>query len=336
MQILRLEGNEWNNLLDFATNQTRLTTLTLIECRRLPEDLQLVRTFRPELMIHTLNFLFVQNIDVDKFIEFLMLFVNSVKFLTIIRVDKSLESHSIFESVLQNFTGLEGLAVDFDHFPTNEQFYRSLEVNNSLVSLALNCRILNNPFGFRGILSKYPSIRNLSVSINRITEEMTTEDFTFMYEKLKNLNYFYLVVHSSVELNREFFKAITSLNIVTFPVAIDWASFALSSPNLKTLIISNLPFPTILNFNSLIMSLKNLEQLEIGNGFTMTKSELKSIKKHGKNLKVVKCLQSSWKMKETPAQTMTNMKINGIQIHLQSTPYDNVSFYMNTFFFKSR
>lgn len=331
-----MEGNEWNSLLDFVSNQTRLTTLTLIDSSRLPEDLQLIRTFRPELMIHTLNFLFVKNIDVDKFIEFLLLFVNSVKFLTVIRVDKTLEPHRIFESVLQNFTGLEGLAVDFDHFPTNEQFYRGLEVNNRLDSLALNCRILNNPFGFRGIFSKYPSISNLSVSISRITEEMTTEDFTFMYEKLKKLKYFYLVVHSSVDLNQEFFKAMTSLNIVTFPVAVDWASIARSSPNLKTLIISSLPYPNILDFNSLIISLKNLEQLEIGNGFTMTKSHMKIIKKHGKNLKDVKCLKSSWKMKETPAQMMTNMKIQGIQMHLQSTPYDNVSFYLNTFFFKSR
>lgn len=335
LNILRIEGREWQDLVNFLTTQTQLSNLTLIECSNILENLDLSKSLRPELTIHTINFMFLKSMSAFRFIDFLMLFVNSVKYLTIIRVQKNLNSHLIFEAVLQNFTNLEGLAVDFDHFPTNEHFYLNLNVNNALQSLAINSRVLNNPLGFRGIFHTYQSIKNLSISLSVITEEMKADDFQYMYDTLKSLRSFYLVLHSSSNLNKGFFKNITSLNIVTLTSPVDWVKLARTSPNLKLLIISKSFNSAFLDFKSLTLSLSKLEHLEIGEGFSINKLEMNIIRHQCKNLKVLKLLTSSWKMKKTPAEVMRNMNIDGIQVVLQSVPYEDVAFHLNTFFFRS-
>jgi hypothetical protein len=331
LQILQLEGRDWEYLTNLLTNQTNLRDLTLIDVGNIPIELELA-PLKGELKLNSLGFLFLKNLNVAKFIEFLMLFVGKLKCLTIVKIERTPGSQLIFETVLKKFQGLSGLAVAFDHFPKEEEFYRFIEPNHTLKSLALNCSPLNNPVGFRGVIKAYPSLQALSISITSMTN-MTAGDFTFMYDTLKKLQKFFLVVSNSRDLNRGFFKKITSLNVTICTDNIDWAEFSRHNPNLNSLIISKISNPKHFNFLSALTNLKNLSSLELGEGFTFTDAEMKIIKEKGKSLKDFKMLQSSWKVEKTTEEVMKT--IEGLHIKLQASAMESVSFYGNTFFFKS-
>lgn len=332
LQILQLDGRDWQSLTQFLKNQTVLRDLTLIDVRNIPLDLQM-SPLKEGFKLNSLGFLFLKNINVAKFIQFLMLFVSKIKCLTIVKIERTIGVQLIFETVLSKFRELSGLAVAFDFFPREEEFYRRLEPNHKLKSLALNCSPLINPVGFRGVMKAYPSIQALSLSITSIGPNMKPEDFKFVYDTLKKLQKFFLVVSTSTDLNRGLFKKITSLNITVYTVKINWAEFAQQNPNLSSLTISKISSLKLFNFESLITNLKKLSSLEIGEGFTLTKAELKVIREKANYLQNFKMLQSSWKVKETPQEAMKS--IEGLRITLQSSIMENVSFYANTFFFKS-
>lgn len=310
-----------------------MLNITIIDSQKIPEDLKF-EPLKPQLVINTLNLLFLKDISYLKLIEFLMLFVHSLKYLSIIRLEATIDTQEIYRSVLRNFKTLTGLAVDFDHFPTNSMFYTELGVNRRLKNLALNSRILDNPEGLRGLARTFPAIEQLSISIAGIGSLMGADDFAFLFEKLKALNSFFLVIASSTELNRGFFRSITSLNIVNCPVPINWAGIAQSSPNLKTLIVSKVLNNNVLNFKSIVTNLRNLEHLELGDGFKIRQTQMKIIKSRAVNLKVFKLLKSGWKIKSDPSTILRMFDIRNLQIVLQSIAYENVSFYSNTFFFK--
>lgn len=316
----------------FLKNQTNLRDLTLIDVGNIPNDLQLA-PLNEDLKLNSLGFLFLKDVDVTKFIEFLLLFVSKVRCLTIVKIERTRGSHLIFETILTQFRNLSGLAVAFDHFPRDELFYRRLVPNHTLKSLALNCSPLNNPVGFRGVIKAYPSIQALSMSITSVGPNMKAEDFTFMYETFTKLQKFFLVVATSLDLTRGFFKNITSLNITIYAVKVDWVEFARQNPNLSSLTISNISNLKLFSFDSIISNLKNLTSLEIGDGFAFTKGELKIVQEKGKKLKDLKLLKSSWKVKETREEV--TKKSDGLHITLQGSTMESVSFYGNTFFFKS-
>lgn len=326
-----MQGSEWHHLMQFVQQQTELRHLTLIDSSNIPDDLQLL-PLREELVMNSLSFLFVKEVNFNKFIDFLMLFVNSVKFLSIVKLEKTENSHKILEAILKNFKSLDGLAVDFDNFPTDPLFFQYLEVNRMLKHLAINSRDLNNSVGFRGIFRVHPFVEHLSISVTRIEEEMQAEDFNYMYDTLKKLHSFFLIVSSTGIINQGFFRNITALNIVNFSKAVDWQEIAQHSPNLNSLIITKLKNPKHFNLASVVTCLKNLSYLEIGDGFSMNQDEMEAIKKHGMKLKALKILKSSWKIEEVPGEMMRKLDIKDLQITLQSSAYENVCCYSNTLF----
>ena len=314
---MRLENEGWNELIYFLGHQRQLSNLTLIDNQRIPEDLKII-PMKPDLRINTLNLLLLRNMNFQRLIDFLMLLTNSVNYLSVIRVEKNLVSEMIFRAVLSNFKTLQGLAVDFDHFPTSASFYQTLDVNRTLKSLALSSKFLNNPAGFRGIFRTYPAVKNLSLSISTMSENMQAEDFEFMFEKLKELKSFYLVVPSSNYLIQGIFRNITSLIILNCNAPVNWAHVAESSPNLKRLNISTTPCTGMVNFSSVLTHLHKLNELELGEGFRMTTTHIKIIKEKAISLTSLKLLKTSWRIKAGPLEILRAYNIRDFKIVLQA------------------
>lgn len=330
-----MENNGWNELGELLSHQHLINNLTLIDSQKIPEDLKLM-LMKPGLKINTMNFLFLKSMNYIKFIDFLMVFKDSVNFLSIIRVESNENSQNLFKAVVRNFSSLHGLAVDFDQFPTEGSFYSGMEVNTRLKNMALNSKLLNNPDGLRGIVRVYPAVEQLSLSITRIGSLMQAGDFENMFANLKQLKTFFLVMASAEYLKYGYFKNITSLNLVDCPEVVDWAKIAEKNPNLKTLIISRISNSpnNLINYKNILVNLRNLKHLELGIGFSVTQAQIKMIKKKAPGLKILKILKSSWKIKAEPSEILRKHDIKNLQIILQSKSYENVSHYSNTFFFK--
>lgn len=317
LKIHNLKNQEWGDLVKFLASQKELRDLQIIDGCNLPAGLTLepLQLAKP---MNSLRVLAPKNFDTVKFIEFLMLFETGLNRLSITGFNVHPGTHSIYDAVLCNLKHLDTLSIDTDHLNGLAEFFRTLEVNHNLKTLVLSGNTLNNPVGIHGILKHYPSITSLTIRVSSIGHQMQPTDLDIILT-LKKLQNFKLVIPYSDRLHQGFFKGITNLHITYLSSPVDWFKLAKDSPNLTSVTICTVVGITNFNLQTLVSSLKKLETFNLGSGFSITKSRLKIIQKHAKNLQTLTVLNSWWNLRETPGEVISSMALGGLKINLNSS-----------------
>lgn len=308
-------------------------SLSIYEISQIPEDLQM-KSLKEDLPVISLYMFSMVGLNAEKLVTFLMSFAKSVENLSFNRFDTLNNSHLVYEAILSNFQCLTRLSIDFDQLPTNCAFYRNLDVSKKMRALFLSSIRLNNPIGLRGLVKTFPFVSNLGMAINRIENEMQAEDFQYMFKNWIHLRAFFLLTSGTDIINRGFFKKITTLHIDTYSLTVNWADVAKDSPKLTTLIIQTIPSTNRLDLESVLKSLNRLTVLELGYGFTVTEAELAIIQKYPANLRELRLLKYSWKIKQEPKDFLKKINLK-IEVKLQETVPSNMSQVGSLFYIKA-
>lgn len=314
--IVNLEGQDWHHLINFLRNQRQLCTLSIYDAGRIPRNLQL-ETLKEQLAVESFNIIRAKCEDMEKFVEFIELFADCARNICIKKLEKTADSHLVFNAILQNFKHLHSMSIPFDQLPANRESYQDLEVNQEMESLVINSKHLDNPIGLRGIVETYPSVRNFSATFSTIGGEVGADDFQYLFDTWKNLEKFSLLLKTVDILNQGYLRNITTLHIMLYSAAVNWTAIASKSPKLSTLIIDLIPTRNQLNLESILLNLKHLTLLELGNGFHMTQRELSIIQEKEIELRELRILRSEWKINQAPEEIFLKLKL-GLVITLIS------------------
>ena len=267
----------------------------------------------PDLKIKKFGYIDCRNEDttVEKFADFLMLFKNAVRNYNMLpHIEEKF--NLVNETILTNFKKLQRLSIFIRDSPFTENFFRRVKANHSLKRLVCAFNSQSNNVDFRGLLTIFPGVENLTLLSIDNGCILAPGDVEFFNQKLKNLKRLDLDVTDISPLNNEHFKKLATLKVRSVIAPVDWEKIYVGSPSLQNLEICDIVGDHF-DFELLIKSLKSLRNLTIHRGFLVTPGILKLIKDYG-NLRMLKIDASAWQCELEPVTMIKDLGIEKLKI----------------------
>ena len=310
--VKTIKRNDWPNLLNLLQNQDRMEELQLLKCEDFPGDLELAQ-FSPNFYVKYLK-LDATGRNSSKLLDFLLLFKDKMLHFTISGMKTVTDPHLIYDAVTKNFQSLEIMEMQIHLKPAEVDFYEFVETNRKLRSLtAAFFDIVNNSIGFQRFFKTYRNVKELCLILIGIGENITADDFHFANEQLKNVKRMFCIVNDSTSLKVGFIKNLTALGCDALVTDLDWTQLASECPNLIYLILGqrrNCNF----DLTILIKSLKNLKSLSLGQGFSITKDDIKMINETSVKLENLSLMKECWIDDQTVEEVTESLNIKRLAI----------------------